>query len=64
MDLQGSTTNWHAEDWGQQGETNQQLAARRRALTTVKQSERNTRNRLSLMEQYDGVVEFVEYRRG
>lgn len=62
MDLSGSTEFWHAEDWGRPGESIAELGARRQEFTTVKRGDRRTTHRLELMEKYDGVVEFVDYR--
>ena len=60
-DLTASPKFWHAEDMGRPGETGQQLAARRRGHTTIPKYEA-WEKRSALMDRYDGVVEFVEYR--
>ncbi len=61
MDLKVSPRLWHAEDMGRPGESNGELAARRRGHTTIGKYEA-WEKRLEIMDRYDGVVDFVDYR--
>lgn len=60
IDLTVSPNLWLAQDMGRPGETNADLAARRKAHTTIPRYEPWER-RHELMERYDGVVEYVEF---
>lgn len=61
IDLTVSPTLWHAEDMGRPGESSAALAARRKAHTVIPKREA-WKMRSALMDKYDGVVEFVDYR--
>lgn len=60
-DLTISPTLWHAEDMGRPGESSNDLAARRRAHSSLGGYE-PWQVRAALMDKYDGDTEFVEYR--
>lgn len=60
--IAGHTDFWHCEDMGRPGETSEQLGVRRRALTTVRKSDRDFAKAEQVMAEVAGRTDFVDYR--